>query len=288
MTAGVPVGFDPSEARDDHGRWTTGGGSARVATRSRDGSTSRTVGRAVDTKLAQRAEAVAKQGSVRAAKPATGPGQPNWPSKVPKIKDVAVGSPAEGRRLAESYTVAGGVLDKVKPIEPAVTKELTQVAAEHDGRMEGLANRFKTRDSLTRKVYTKALLKGLTPAQYGSRIGDALRYTMIEPPDELAEATTEVLDEFRHEGYTVQVENTWTKPGATYKGINTNITDRQGRTFEVQFHTQQSYAVKQKQHPLYDVARSNASTPAQIAAANRQMEANAKSLATPPGVLKIR
>lgn len=220
--------------------------------------------------------------------PSTGPGQRFWPEGVPAIKDVGVFNAADGQRLAESYAVSGRLLEGYGKLEPKVTPKLVSIAATNGGYMMGLEYKLKTRDSLTRKLFTKAKDKGLTPEQYGAKLGDALRFTMIAPPEGLTGGTQSVLDSFRKQGYTVEVENTWGVPGATYRGINTNIIAPDGRIFEVQFHTEQSYAAKTEQHPLFAIARSNTATPEAKAAANAQMKANMDALVVPPGIAKLR
>jgi len=224
--------------------------------------------------------------TVQLIAPSTGPGQPFWPAGVPAIKDVGVFNAADGQRLAQSWAVSGKLLGEYAKLEPNVTSGLVNMAARNGGFLLGLQHRLKTQDSLTRKLFSKSVQKGLTPEQYGAKLGDTLRYTMVAPPGDLATGTQNVLDDYRRRGYLVEVENTWGLPDATYRGINTNIT-KDGKTFEVQFHTQQSFDVKMAQHDLYDTARSTTSSPEAKAAANAQMEANMKTLVFPPGIAGV-
>jgi len=219
--------------------------------------------------------------------PSTGPGQKFWPAGVPAIQDVGVFNAKDGARLAEAWAVANQLMAGYEALEPNVTAKLVSIAAANGGYMDGLKNKLKTPDSLARKLFTKAPTKGLTPTQYGAKIGDALRYTMIAPTDKFAAGTQSVLDTFRKRGYAVDVENTWTIPNATYRGVNTNLS-KDGKTFEVQFHTPESIAVKHVNHKLYKVARSTTASPAEVSAANAAMETNAATLTIPPGVATIR
>jgi len=225
--------------------------------------------------------------TVQLIAPSTGPGQKFWPDGVPAIKDVGVFNARDGARLAEAWTVANRLMAGYEALEPNVTSKLVSIAAANGGYMDGLKNKLKTPDSLARKLFTKAPTKGLTPTQYGAKIGDALRYTMIAPSDSFAAGTQSVLDSFRKRGYVVDVENTWTIPNATYRGVNTNLS-KDGQTFEVQFHTPESIAVKRVNHKLYKVARSTTATPDEVSAANAAMETNAATLTIPPSVATIR
>ena len=58
-------------------------------------------------------------------------------------------------------------------------------------------------------------------------------------------------------GYEVTaVKNTWNKIEAVYKGVNTNIKTPEGYEFELQFHTKESFDLKNgKLHELYEKQR---------------------------------
>jgi hypothetical protein len=220
--------------------------------------------------------------------PTSGPGTPFWPEGVPEVKDVPrMSSEADGDRMRRSWETAGSLLDNYSAMEPDVTASLVSTADQYGGRMEGLAHRLKTQDSLARKLFTKGKSKGLTPEEYGAQIGDALRYTMVAPPDGLAGAANSIIADYRRKGYTVEVENTWPDPNSAYKGINTNFIAPDGSTFELQFHTPESLATKNVQHDLYDVARSEKYPPDVRQYANELMVANGRALRLPNGVEAI-
>ena len=53
----------------------------------------------------------------------------------------------------------------------------------------------------------------------------------------------------------VRVKNTLKDESAVYRGVNTQVKTPDGYTFEIQFHTPQSLAIKEKNHVLYEQAR---------------------------------
>lgn len=181
----------------------------------------------------------------------------------------------------EAELAAFKLLDGYKRIEPDVTKNLKNISSRAGGRMEGLDFKLKGQESLARKIEQKSATKGLTMQAYAAKIGDALRYTMLLKDDSYGKDTQAAIDSFRDQGYEVEVENTWT-PGSSYKGINTNM-KRNGQTFEVQFHTQESFDVKMDQHVLYERARDTTLPPEERAKATAQMEANAAAMKDPNG-----
>jgi hypothetical protein len=192
------------------------------------------------------------------------------------------GPGAPGRIYSDEAELnAYKLLGAYAQIEPEVTKSLTNIAERSGGRMDGLDFKLKGHESLARKIEQKSATKGLTMKEYAARIGDALRYTMVLPEDGYGKGAQTAIDDFRRQGYAVEVENTW-QPGGTYKGLNTNM-QRNGQTFEVQFHTQQSLDVKIGQHGLYETARDVTASPEDRAAATQQMIDNAEALTTPAG-----
>lgn len=185
----------------------------------------------------------------------------------------------------EAEGTAARILSKYSALEPSVTPQLVKTASSHGGYMMGLAYKLKTQESLAGKLERKSAEKNVSVGDYGSRVADALRYTMIAPSDNYAEATQSAIDDFRRQGYRVDVENTW-GPDTPYKGVNTNLT-RDGLTFELQFHTEDSFNVKMAQHGLYETARKPETPEDEKKAAIAQMEANMAGLADPPGATSI-
>jgi len=90
-------------------------------------------------------------------------------------------------------------------------------------------------------------------------------------------------------GYTkVQVKNTF-KPGAVYKGVNTTFESPQGQKFELQFHTPESFDMKQNvTHGLYEKARLPETPPAEKAAIVKQMRSLSDSVPQPDNVDQIK
>lgn len=138
------------------------------------------------------------------------------------------------------------LLMKASRAEKEVTPALTNLAQQHGLKMEGLDFRLKSQDSLTRKL-------GETAQE---DIRDALRYTMVGDPKVLASSSKATLETLQAQGYEVlKVKNSF-KPGAPYKGVNTQIKAPDGQVFELQFHTLQSFHTKQNlSHELYEKMR---------------------------------
>jgi len=157
------------------------------------------------------------------------------------------------------------LLNKAKENEFVITEVLKQTAQQTQGRLEGLENRFKTEDSLTRKLYDRVRQQiGNFPdefdkllAEIAENANDVLRYTIIFENDNYVESIKKFLSilEENHDFKILQIWNAWltvdTPRDFGYRGINTTLFSSGKYIFELQFHTRQSYNAKQNSHFLY-------------------------------------
>lgn len=72
----------------------------------------------------------------------------------------------------------------------------------------------------------------------------------------MTENVLKSIDNLKKRGYNlIRVKNTF-KDGASYKGINTLVETSKGEVFELQFHTKESFELKNgKLHELYEESR---------------------------------
>lgn len=148
--------------------------------------------------------------------------------------------------LAAARRQAAELLGKAAAAEKRVTPDLEDLADSLGTRLEGLDFRLKTEDSLVRKLAE-------TPAH---EVFDALRYTMVSDAKSLGDNARKTLETLQGEGYKViQVKNTF-REGEAYKGLNTKLQSPEGQVFELQFHTPQSFDMKQNRtHAMYETFR---------------------------------
>jgi hypothetical protein len=168
------------------------------------------------------------------------------------------------------------VLGRAKAAEPRVTEDISQLAKKTGGTQEGLDFRLKSEESLTRK------LDGMPR---NAEVNDALRYTVTYEPSKLGEGAASVMKGLENQGYEkVLVKNTFVE-GQPYKGINTTFRSPDGQLFELQFHTPQSFDVKQNlTHALYEQARVLPAGSQERAAIGAQMKNISDSVQIPKGI----
>jgi hypothetical protein len=89
-------------------------------------------------------------------------------------------------------------------------------------------------------------------------------------------------------GFSTKVKNFWLR-GDPYNGINVKVKDPQtGRNFEVQFHTETSFAVKEETHKQLEVYRKLPMDDPQRGPLWDSMTELADTQRFPPGVLDIK
>ena len=164
-------------------------------------------------------------------------------SETPKVHDVDVLSKmSDEERKAYSDIIAK---------EPAITNDVKSVAELSGGELQGLEHRLKTPSSVYEKLHERG--ESVTMGD----LNDVIRYTEIHSQDSLANGTNISLNEYATKGYSVdKVKNSWLDEDATYRGINATLTSPDGQSFEVQYHTQESFDLKNGElHTLYNERR---------------------------------
>ncbi|MDL2211640.1 hypothetical protein LJB88_02060 [Erysipelotrichaceae bacterium OttesenSCG-928-M19] len=140
--------------------------------------------------------------------------------------------------------------NKQVKLEQVYTKLMKEIEQESDLNLIGLDYRLKSKESFLRKYSNNILFNDI------KEIKDVNRYTLVGDLSNLGSETISILHSLEQRGYNIsEVKNTWYN-GSSYKGINTVIRDKNGTPFELQFHTQESFELKNgKLHKLYEQQR---------------------------------
>jgi hypothetical protein len=155
----------------------------------------------------------------------------------------------------EAISLARTIREKAVAAEPVITKLVEGIAQQSGAKLEGLAFRIKSTDSLARKIDTDA------EAGYGGdrkkaaeEISDANRYTLSVNDTDYANTLNSAVTVLEETGWKVRVKNFW-QSGDPYDGVNIKAT-RDGVKVEVQVHTPKSFKTKEKAlHDIYEEYR---------------------------------
>lgn len=192
----------------------------------------------------------------------------------------------QGIGESEAESLSKRILDKISRVEPKITKDMQRIAG--NNKLAGLEFRKKTVDSLTRKIITDSQTENISLAEAASKINDALRYTTILNVDTFAKDYLSMKQRLIKEGFEiVKVKNTWLTDGP-YKGVNTVI-KKYGISFEMQYHTQESFDLKNGPlHELYEKRRLPSTTKAEKYKLDNEMLELSKTLKVPKNIERVK
>lgn len=141
--------------------------------------------------------------------------------------------------------------------EPAVSKKMKDMAKDTNQTLNGYKFRLKTEQSYSRKIKSDMLEKNISEKQAIEDMNDVIRYTMISSPDDLVKNYNKAKKAFENDSYKLlRVKNSWPKQEMAYKGVNCVFQSPGGQKFEVQFHTPESFSLKQNElHEMYEEQR---------------------------------
>ena len=213
----------------------------------------------------------------------------------PRGADTTAGPP-DGRdsrpdpaaeREAAIEKLADGYMARAAANEPDVSRILQEVAAQQGGTMAGFEHRLKKRDSLLRKIRSRLADSPDTPVAE-IVIDDALRYTLQvddQPPGRHGEAIRATFAALEAAGHAVQrVKNYWPR-GDNYSGVNAVLVAPDGLSWELQFHTADSFRIKEETHELYEELRDDATPVARKREVFQLLAAPWEQVPIPEGLL---
>ncbi len=191
----------------------------------------------------------------------------------------------EGWGIIEAQYKGMGYYDKAVKAEPTITAAVKDVGASVGMDPVGLDYRVKSKDSYLRKIRAN-----YNPGGNEYEVKDILRYTLTSDADSLANKTTSSIDTFSHNGYnTSEVKNYWLDKNNPYNGINTVVRTLNGQPFEVQYHTPESFAVKNgEMHKLYEQWRSLPKDAPLRSELETKMAKLSESMQKPPGIERVK
>ncbi|TCL74228.1 hypothetical protein EDC14_1004166 [Hydrogenispora ethanolica] len=186
------------------------------------------------------------------------------------------------------------VYDNIVKHEPQITKNIRSIISAAGGQMRGLEFRLKTEESFMRKVkadYEADQKKNskVTYTQVALGTNDVIRYTAVADENSFYDLYQDVMGKLKAEGYElVKVKNTWNDDSNPYKGVNAILRSPGGQNFELQFHTPDSFDMKQNNlHVYYEEYRSDSTSAERKAELLRLMFKLSRELKKPKWIEKL-
>jgi hypothetical protein len=201
-------------------------------------------------------------------------------------------NPSQARDKGGKWTSGGGgggaIASAARSAEPAISDSMQTAAHAAGGELVGFEHRLKSGESLDRKIGKYESEGHMTHEQAVGSINDAVRYTVQTSPEGYSAGYVQAQQSLSAAGHTrLRTRQYWANPDQTgYVGINEVWQTSSGQRFEVQFHTAQTWALKQQSHVFYEHYRT-ARTPSARRIADQQMHALWSHVEVPPGALTL-
>ena len=181
--------------------------------------------------------------------------------------------------------LAQSMIAEAQAAEPDITRDV-RALAQNGSYLAGLSHRIKEEDSLMQKILADAIKESVDLGRAADGISDVLRYTLVIKDEDYSRQVPEALEKLTNSGYkVVKFHNAW--GGRFYQGINVQLLSPSGIKTELQFHTPNSYAIKQASHEVYEIRRNPASAPEEVAEATAQSIAFNDMVKVPSGAKDI-
>lgn len=175
--------------------------------------------------------------------------------------------------------------------EPTITADLKKISNDTGVGMVGLDYRVKAKDSFLRKV-GKESGHSLEPQIIKDTIistNDVIRYTYQDQALTLVSSYKDVTRALEAKGYeATAVKNFWLNKGNPYNGINCTFKAPDGQKFEVQFHTPESFKVKDQMHKDYEKWRMLDSASPEAVALRRKMMEQSQGMEVPLDIEEVK
>lgn len=182
--------------------------------------------------------------------------------------------------------------EKITINEPRITDDLKDVAKATGVQMVGLEYRLKSKDSYLRKVNSDSRnsLDSKVIDDTIATTNDVIRYTYQADKDHLVDSYNAVTRQIEAKGYSrIRVKNFWNDKRNPYNGVNAIYVSPTGQKFELQFHTPESFNLKNNElHKLYEEQRLDSTTPERRVELIKEMFILSSKLIKPKGIENIK
>lgn len=142
--------------------------------------------------------------------------------------------------------------DRASRMDAAITPTLRNIAQAVGAQLAGLRHRLKSSGSLKEKLKQMVAHKHMTLEDAVPQVNDALRYSVVLPSQDFAAGCRRIQAALDEQGHArVKLVNHFAKRYEPFSAINVTLRDPEGHLWEIQFHTPQTFDLKEHYHDLY-------------------------------------
>lgn len=165
--------------------------------------------------------------------------------------------PAPAARLSKTnraqVTQAAAVLfQRAQQMDREITPMLQQVVSIFEADLAGLEHRQKSRGSLRAKLDSLMAAKNKTLEEAVAAVNDALRYSVVLSPQSFTEGCRRILATLDQQGHArTALTNHFTKRNEAFSAVSVTLRSPAGAPWEIQFHTAETFELKERYHDVY-------------------------------------
>jgi hypothetical protein len=152
---------------------------------------------------------------------------------------------------------ADELYERASQSQGAVQSTILDIAEATGADMLGLDFQQKGRDSLLRKMRDRMMGRNLTVLESQQAITDSLRYTFSWDANEYTDGVADTILTLENDGWTLHepIDDYWQDNDDDYNGVNSVWRTPDGVAVEIQFHTPESFDIKNENHGRYEQFR---------------------------------
>lgn len=147
---------------------------------------------------------------------------------------------------------AEALFERAQQMDREITPMLKQVVSTFGADLAGLEYRQKSKGSLRKKLDSLMAVKNKNLDEAVAAVNDALRYSVVLPPYHFTEGLRLILATLDQQGHTkTKLTNHFTKKSDEFSAVSVTLRNPAGAPWEIQFHTAETFKLKERYHDLY-------------------------------------
>ncbi|WP_084801755.1 XopAD/skwp family type III secretion system effector [Bradyrhizobium sp. Ec3.3] len=157
---------------------------------------------------------------------------------------------------AQVAQAAGALFERAQQMEREITPMLKQVVSTFRADLAGLKHRQKSKGSLRAKLDSLMAARNKTLEEAVAAVNDALRYSVVLAPQDFTEGCRRILATLDQLGHArTALTNHFNKRNEAFSAVSVTLRSPACAPWEIQFHTAETFELKERYHDVYKRAQ---------------------------------
>ncbi|WP_284274063.1 XopAD/skwp family type III secretion system effector [Bradyrhizobium iriomotense] len=157
---------------------------------------------------------------------------------------------------AQVAQAAGALFERAQQMDREITPMLQQIVSTLGADLAGLEHRQKSKGSLRTKLDSLMAAKNKTLEEAVAAVNDALRYSVVLSPQNFTEGCRRILATLDQQGHArTALTNHFNKRNEAFSAVSVTLRSPAGTPWEIQFHTAETFELKERYHDVYKRAQ---------------------------------